>query len=85
MAVAIQFYTRTACPLCEDAWRLLREFDGRVDVKEIDIFSDPTLHDAHAERVPVLSFADGRELFGRIDRESLQTAIESLEAAANDA
>jgi glutaredoxin len=63
-APRITLYTKTDCELCHAAKATLlalqRELGFALD--EIDITTDPTLHDAFREEIPV-GYLDGRKLF----------------------
>jgi glutaredoxin len=60
----IVLYTKSGCCLCDDAKEALRLARARVQftVREVDIESDPALHDAHRYDVPVIEI-DGRRAF----------------------
>jgi glutaredoxin len=60
----ITFYTRDGCHLCDRAKRELEGLRGDLppfDLIEVDIESDPALHRAYLERIPVFSL-DGSVL-----------------------
>ncbi len=60
----ITLYSRPGCHLCDDARAVVRRVcDGRaVELRELDITLDPTLHREYGERIPVLAL-NGEELF----------------------
>lgn len=70
------------CPLCEDAFHLLRTLSrdpevGALEVEVRPIDADPRLVVRHALRVPVIE-VDGRELaHGKVDRAALVPALKA--------
>lgn len=77
--VKVQFYSRTNCPLCEEA-RLMLELvrdDIDLDIEEINIEEDDELHEKYLLRIPVIE--SGGEIIqeGRIDYPTLLEAFTS--------
>ncbi|GMU43808.1 MAG: glutaredoxin family protein [Xanthomonadales bacterium] len=67
-------YLRDGCHLCEQALALLHA-EGLADGLElVDIDDDPELGVDYGLRVPVLRFADGRELDWPFTTEQLRGA-----------
>ncbi len=61
----VVLYTRVGCHLCDDAGAVLARHG--LDVRTIDVDSDPQLQARYNECVPVVVI-DGRERFrGRVD------------------
>ncbi|MHB1467526.1 MAG: glutaredoxin family protein [Solirubrobacteraceae bacterium] len=60
----LTLYSRAGCHLCDDALATIEATRSRLPqflLEVIDIDSEPRLHDAYFERIPVLAL-DGREL-----------------------
>jgi len=74
----VVLYTRSDCPLCDDAKGVLAEFrDVLPAVQEIDIDADENLRERFNNCVPVVEF-DGKVRFrGRINRVLLRRMIEA--------
>ena len=75
----VQLYSRTNCPLCEEA-RLMLELvkdDINLDIEEINIEEDDKLHEKYLLRIPVIE--SGGEIIqeGRIDYPTLLEAFTS--------
>lgn len=75
----VQFYSRSNCPLCEEA-RLMLELvkdDINLDIEEINIEEDDELHEKYLLRIPVIE--SGGEIIqeGRIDYPTLLEAFTS--------
>lgn len=70
-------YTRSTCPLCDEAARLLSEYSRFLpDIAEVDIDADPRLQEKFNTCVPVVEF-DGRVRFrGHISEPLLRRLIE---------
>jgi glutaredoxin len=78
-AAAVTLYSRSACPLCDEArerLEALRREGLRFELRELDIESDERLHSAYLERIPVVEvegevvselFLDERALRARLD------------------
>jgi hypothetical protein len=60
--------TRT-CPLCDEAWRVLRERRRSLglNLRAADISNRPSLLEAYGHEVPVVFVAGKRRFFGRVD------------------
>jgi 4a-hydroxytetrahydrobiopterin dehydratase len=59
---AVTFYTRTNCPLCDKARAAIAASGASVTLSEVDVDSDPALHDRYTNDVPVVVI-DGYEAF----------------------
>ena len=65
----VVMYTRRGCPLCEDAWALLRAERPRFGyaLEAADVDADPDLASRHGPCVPVVT-VNGRVRFrGRVN------------------
>lgn len=73
----VYFYTRSNCPLCEEArlmLNLVRE-DVDIEIEEIDIEKNEKIHEKYLLRIPVVKY-DGKIIQeGRIDYPSLVEAF----------
>ena len=60
----VVLYTRSGCCLCDDAKEALRVAREQVafTVREVDIDSDPAIHEKHRYDIPVIEI-DGRRAF----------------------
>ena len=73
----VVMYTRHGCHLCEEAWRLLEEVQGRyaLELEAVDVDGDPELVRLHGERVPVV-LVNGQERFrGGLNRALLERLL----------
>lgn len=75
----ITVYSREDCHLCEDALATVeRVADGvatPVEVREVDVDTDPELRDAYGERVPYV-LVDGRPRYKfRVDEADLRRRL----------
>ncbi|WP_049915971.1 glutaredoxin family protein [Haloferax mucosum] len=65
-AVPIVIYTRTQCPLCDEAKATIREVAETtaipVDIELVNVETDPELQSKYGERVPYV-YVDGRPAF----------------------
>jgi glutaredoxin len=62
MSIAVTFYTRKNCSLCDKAKESIRASGVTVEMTEIDIDTDDLLRDLYNDHVPVI-FIEGREAF----------------------
>ena len=60
--VNVTLYTRSNCSLCEKAKAALHASGAAFQLEEIDVDSDPLLHDLYDHHVPVI-FVEGKEAF----------------------
>ena len=75
----VQFYSRSNCPLCEEA-RLMLELvkeDVYLDVEEINIEEDDELHEKYLLRIPIIESKGQIIQEGRIDYPTLLEAFTS--------
>jgi glutaredoxin len=71
--VPVILYSRPRCHLCDEARGRLA--DMGIGFDEIDIESDPRIHAAYIERIPVIE-VDGREVCELgIDESAVRAAI----------
>lgn len=77
--IAVTFYTKAGCHLCEDARELLEEVAEETEytLTEIDIRRDPALFDLYRYRIPVI-LINGETLEGRIDAEKLTQVFQKV-------
>jgi len=71
------FYTKSDCPLCDRVDKLLAigQRRWRVEIKTVDIRSDPAVYELYRDRIPVVVFPDGALLEAPIRRDQLFRAI----------
>lgn len=75
----VQFYSRSNCPLCEEA-RLMLELvkeDIYLDIEEINIEENDELHEKYFLRIPVIECKGQIIQEGRIDYPTLLEAFTS--------
>lgn len=73
----IQIYSKSKCPLCDDAKRVLMEVQQRFSFEwtEVNIESDPSLYERYRYDVPLVMI-DGRPAFKhRVDAERLHERL----------
>jgi glutaredoxin len=75
--VAVTFYTRQGCHLCEDARALLRKYESRyrLTVNEVDIDGDPELTALYGDKVPVIAVSGRPRLWGRVNEVLLRRLL----------
>lgn len=72
----IVLVTRQDCHLCDEALTSLRSLGVEPELRDVD--ADPGLHALYDWRVPVVML-DGRVIAeGRIDRDALRKAIQTV-------
>jgi glutaredoxin len=78
--LAVTFYTKAGCHLCEDARTLLEEEAALTDyiLTEIDIRSDMTVFETYRYRIPVIVLNQDIVLEGRIDPQDLAQAFQQV-------
>lgn len=83
--IEIKFYSKPNCPLCDKVEALLEAARGRwpLVVNKVNIMADNNLYDRYRNSIPVLQFADGRELQPPITRERLTTTLRSCHLGAD--
>jgi glutaredoxin len=78
--ITVTVYTREDCHLCEEAIGTIEavagEVDRRVDLREVDIDTDPELAAEYGARVPYV-LVDGRPAFKyRVDPAELRRRLQ---------
>ena len=76
-------YTKPECHLCDDALAVIGRVRAQLpfDFEQVDITSDPELHEKFHERVPVV-VVDNVEVFDyEVDEDTLKTMALSASAA----
>jgi len=81
--IAVTFYTKAGCHLCEDARELLEEIAEKTEytLTEIDIRRDPALFELYRYRIPVIVLDEETLLEGRIEAEELARAFAQKKGA----
>lgn len=81
--IAVTFYTKAGCHLCEDARDLLEELaeETKYTLTEIDIRSDPAVFETYRYRIPVIVINKTTMLEGRIEAEELARALQRQRGA----
>ena len=81
--IAVTFYTKAGCHLCENARELLEEVaeDTVYTLTEIDIRSDPAVFELYRYRIPVIVINEETLLEGRIEAEELALAFQTRKGA----
>lgn len=66
------------CSLCDEADDLLFQLsvDYPLALLKLDITEDPKLLAAYGDRIPVVQFRSGRELFAPLEEAAVRAAIE---------
>jgi glutaredoxin len=73
----VTLYTKPDCCLCDEALEVIERVrrEHRFALEKIDIMSDPSLVDRHAERIPVV-LVNGAEVFQyRVDERVLRRMV----------
>ena len=75
----VQFYSRSNCPLCEEAKLMLElvKEDTSLEIEEINIEEDDELHEKYLLRIPVIMSKGEIIQEGRIDYLTLLEAFTS--------
>jgi len=77
-APVLVLYGRDGCHLCEEARAAILELRAELPpfrLREVDIESDPALHAAYLERIPVVEVAGGLVSELGLDRAALERAL----------
>ena len=80
----VQLFTKACCPLCDEAREAVLKARARFEftLEEVDIESDPALHERYRYLIPVLA-VNGREVFyGKV---SVHRLLEVLKGAQGGA
>ncbi|HZZ81097.1 MAG TPA: glutaredoxin family protein [Gemmataceae bacterium] len=72
-------FTRETCPLCDEAWKLLRGYQNRYGftLEAIDIDTSPNLVDEHGEWVPVVVVNGQVRFRGHVNEVLLQRLLDA--------
>ena len=76
--MTLVFYSKPDCPLCDDGFERAQMVARRfgMEIKKVNILSDPDLVARHGERIPVLEL-QGVELgWGRVSEKGLTRKVE---------
>ena len=75
----VVLYGKAGCHLCDEARDVVAAVREQhpFELEEVDVSTDPELHDLYGERIPVLAL-DGDELFEfHVDAEELARRLQS--------
>lgn len=75
----VVLYGKAGCHLCDEAREVVAAVRERhpFDLEEVDVSTNPELHERYGERIPVLA-VDGDELFEfHVDAEELARRLQS--------
>ena len=75
----VVLYGKAGCHLCDEARAAVAEVRAHqpFELEEVDVSTDPELHDRYGERIPVLAL-DGDELFEfHVDADELARRLQS--------
>ena len=73
----IVLYTRRECHLCEEAKAQIQEILGDIQIREIDVDSDPALAAKYGEEVPVGFIGTEKAFKYRVDPRRLRRLFRS--------
>lgn len=75
----ITLYTRSACPLCDEARAELEMLKPRwlYRIEEIDIMTDHETYERFHDKVPVIAVGGEIVSGGRVDAERLHEALQA--------
>ncbi len=59
----IDYYTKYACPLCDEGLSILRYFP-EIEINIIDVEEDVEKFQSYLLRIPVISYDDGEKELG---------------------
>ncbi len=78
--IAVLFYTKPDCPLCDRAYELLEIVASSRDIRieSVNILTDASTYALYRDRIPVLVFPDGTVLEPPIHREELTRILNRL-------
>lgn len=69
----IQLYSRPECHLCDEAELMLHALSLTDQFEKVDIEPDLKLLQRYGDKVPVLRFANGKELHWPFNAEEIKT------------
>jgi len=75
----VVLYGKAGCHLCDEAREVVAAVREQhpFELEEVDVSTDPELHNVYGERIPVLAL-DGDELFEfHVDAEELALRLQS--------
>lgn len=77
------YYSKPDCPLCDKSWALAAELAARhrLDLRKVDILSDPSLERRYGQRIPVLVLGDEELGWGRLSERALDRRLQRALAA----
>lgn len=72
----IRFYTKTNCPLCEEAKGLLDLLNtNHIPVEEIDIYQSDALLEKYQLLIPVIAYKDNEVYGNEINIENISRLL----------
>ena len=79
----VTLYAKAGCHLCDEARAYLEDAladlsQNRLDLREIDIRSDPALFERYRYRIPVITVDGVERLEGRIFDDAVRELLRSL-------
>ena len=81
MTVAVTLYGKPGCHLCDEARSVLEDVRAErpFELREVDVSSDPVLHRAYGERIPVVEVG-GEEIFEyHVDPGALRERLDTVD------
>ncbi|MFQ5631326.1 MAG: glutaredoxin family protein [bacterium] len=78
--IAVKFFTRQGCHLCEDARELLREFEDEYAllIEEINILRAKQYYEQYKHTIPVLIIGEMQAIESIITRDEIQRQIDAI-------
>ncbi len=74
----IKYYTKYACPLCDEGLSILRHFP-EIDINIVDVEEDVEKYQAYMLRIPVISFDEGKKELGwPFDENDIEEIVSSF-------
>lgn len=80
-AYSLQLFSRPDCTLCDEALILLQQLGLADQVEIVDIEPDLNLLRRYGDKVPVLRWADARELHWPFDLAAIQQQLNMVKNA----
>jgi glutaredoxin len=78
--ITVAIYSKEDCCLCDEARKTLQKVAGDfpIQIQEIDIASDPEIHELYKEEIPVITIQGERAFRYKVHETTLRKKLEKI-------
>lgn len=79
--IPVEFYTKSHCPLCDEARAILAELEKEfpMDIKELDIYAEDSLLETYQLKIPVIEVHGQALGYGQFSINVLRNQLQRMQ------